>query len=399
VTFAASGPVIWPVGPDWARSVSERLAWATDVMQASANAETQHRGLRIGPRRSLGFEVASDAQERRVADMLLAGHRGAWSLPIWPDACWLVDEQAIGDPIVPCAPAGCDFVEGGSALLLSSVNRWEVVTVATIGVDHIELEDGPVAAIAAGSRLLPLRRARLRPGADEQLRTDTFGRRGMEFDIVEPCDWPELVDPMLYLGHPVLDVRPDESTDPSSRWLRTEQSVDDGIGLPVVNDLPGIGLRSQQSHWKMFGRAERAWYRSLLYTLHGRRVPMWVPSWAADLQAVAPIAGGSTALSVEWAGYTLFGAGRPNRRDVRIELLDGSVFYRRVTGAVEAGAAETLTLSASIAGSSVAAEQIAQISIMALCVGGGDDVEIEHVADVDGVATSTLGWQAVVPDV
>ena len=31
-------------------------------------------------------------------------------------------------------------------------------------------------------------------------------------------------------------------------------------------------------------------------------------------------------------------------------------------------------------------------------LGPAREVEIEHVTDADGVATATLGWQAVVPD-
>ena len=44
-----------------------------------------------------------------------------------------------------------------------------------------------------------------------------------------------------------------------------------------------------------------------------------LPSFAADLTPAAAIAGGSTALSVEWAGYTQLGKGRHNRRDLRID--------------------------------------------------------------------------------
>jgi len=75
------------------------------------------------------------------------------------------------------------------------------------------------------------------------------------------------------------------------------------------------------------------------------------------------------------------------------------VYYRRINNAVEAGATETLTLSASLSGSAIAAGAIRRISFMALSTLASDEVEIDHVTDQDGVATVTLGWQAVVPDV
>jgi uncharacterized protein YfiM (DUF2279 family) len=399
MAFTAAGPRIWPVTPDWTNGVQETLTFATDYMQASGTAVTQHRGLRAAPRRSLGFSVLSSAQERRSADMLLAGHRGTWSLPLWPDVIWLAASLAAGASEVPCVTAGRDFVAGGKALLYTAVNRFELVDVDVVLADHITLASPTQAAFGPGDRLYPVRQARIQEGAEETLRSDDVGRRSVVFDLAEPCDWPLLTDVATYLGHLVLTVRPDESEDPTSSYSRLIQTVDYGAGLPVAHDLPGIALRAQQTHWKLFGRVEHTWYRSLLYTLDGRRVPMWIPSWTADLVAIASIAGSSALLHIEWAGYTLFGLGKPNRRDVRIELVDGTVYYRRITAAAEVGATETLALDSPLSTSGIAPERIRMISIMALSSLASDEVEIEHVTDADGVATSTIAWQAVVPDV
>lgn len=397
--FTTATAPIWPVPPNWSNGVSETLAWSTDVLQASATAVTQHRGLRIGPRRSLTFEVMADAQHRRVADMILASHSGLWELPIWHDVQWLAAPLAGGVEEIPCVPDGRDFVVGGRALLWSAVNRWEIVEIAAIEPDHLVLAEPTVVGYAVGSRLYPVRRARVQDGAKEHHYNDNVSRRSLTFDIVEPCDWPALDSPTLYLGHPVLDVRPDESNDLTSSYSRLVQTVDYGTGLPIVHDLPGLGLRAQQCHWTLVKRAEHSWYRSLLYTLCGRRVPMWIPSWNSDIKLVAAITGGSITLSIEWAGYTLLGFGKHNRKDVRIELTDGTVHYRRITKSVESGATETLTLSAALSSSAIAPAQIRVISFMTLSTLGSDSIEIEHKTDIDGVATSTTGWQAVVPDV
>jgi hypothetical protein len=399
MSFAAEGARIWPVPPDWESGVQEQLAWRTDVLTASASATTQHRGLRIGPRRSFTFEVRAANQERRVADMLLAGHGGPWELPIWPDVQWLGAPLAAGVDEVPCSTAGFDFVEGGRALLYTTVNQWEVVEIDAIEADHLSLTEVTAAAFGRGSRLYPLRLARVQGEPEERRWTDDFSRHGLAFDIDEPCDWPALASPTTYLGHPVLDVRPDEGDDPTASYSRLVQTVDHDTALPIVHDLPGLALRGQQTHWVLSGHAEHTWYRSLLYTLCGRRVPMWLPSFASDLKPVATIAGSSPSMSVEWAGYTLFGLARPNRRDVRIELTDGTVYYRRITAAVEAGETETLTLSAALAPTSIAPARIRAVSFMALSTLASDEIELDHETDAEGVATSTLGWQAVVPDV
>lgn len=400
MTFTAAADKIWPVTPDWSNGVQERLAWGTDVMVASATAVSQHRSWRAAPRRRFDFELAAGGTDRRVADMLLAGHAGSWLLPIWPDVQWLAATIAAGAVSVPCATLGFDFVAGGKALLYTGRANWEIVAVDTVEADHLGLATATLAAYGPGSRLYPLRRARVQPDAEERLRSDDGGRRQLSFDLVEACDWPLLSGGAAYLGYGVLEQRPDESDDPTHSYGRLEQVVDYGAALPVVHDLPGIALRAQRSHWKLFGRAEHSWYRSLLYTLCGRLTPIWVPSFASDLKPAAAIAAGSAALPIEWAGYTLFGLGKPNRRDLRIELTDGSVLYRRINAAAEAGDTETLTLDAALdAGSSIAPERIRAISFMALSTMASDEVEIDHETDADGVAKSTTGWQAVVPDV
>ncbi len=397
--FAASIDVPWTIAPDWSNGVQESLSWSTDVMQASATAVTQHRGLRTGPRRSFTFALTADAQNRRAADMLLAGHSGLWPLPIWPDVQWLAAPLDAGVTTIPCSTAGYDFVAGGKAILYSAVNTWEIVAIDTIAADHLGLSAVTAAAYAVGSRLYPLRLARVQDGAEEQLASDSVSSRSITFDIDEPCDWPLLDSPTTYLGHIVLDVRPDESSDPTSSYSRLAQTVDYGTSLPVVHDLAGVALRAQQSHWQLFGRAQHTWFRSLLYTLDGRCVPIWVPSFASDLSPAADIAGNSTTLVIEWAGYAQFGLGKPNRTDVRIELFDGTVYYRRIIAASQAGNAETLTLGSALSSSSIAAANIRLISFMALSTLASDTVEIDHATDQDGVARVTTGWQAVVPDV
>lgn len=396
--FTVSGPRIWPVPPDWAGGVSETLAWGTNVQVATATAVSDHIAFQPGADRSLSFEVAAHLGGRRIADMLLAGYRGKWLLPIWPDVQWL-PALASGATAITCTTDGFDFVAGGQALLWAGVNTWTVIEIDTIGAGSLTLTAALTDGWPAGTRLYPLRLARIRDGAEEVLSTDEFSRRKLAFDIDEPCDWPALSAPTLYLTHPVLDVRPDESEDGSAAFDRLRQSVTYAGAMPLVYDLPDQALRTQKTAWKLFGRARHTWFRSLLYTLRGRAMPLWLPSFAADLQLADTIAASSATLSVDWAGYTQFGLGRHNRKDVRIELADGTVYYRRITNAVEAGETETLTLDSSLSGNAIAPGAIRQISFMTLATLASDSVEIQHVTDADGTATSTLGWQAVVPDV
>ncbi|KAF7600627.1 MAG: hypothetical protein CGU28_03105 [Candidatus Dactylopiibacterium carminicum] len=388
---------VWPIPPDWTNGVQERLEWSTDVLRASATARSQHRSLRIGPRRSLTFEVFDQAQAFRAARMLLAGHSGLWQLPVWFDVQWFSAPLAAASSEIPCATAGFDFIAGGRALLYTSMREHEFVEIEAVDADRLVLAAPTVNAYGAGSRLYPLRLARVEAGAEQRLSNAQLARCSLTFDFVEPCDWPALASATEYLGHPVLEVRPDESSEISQSWERMLSTVDYGIAAPVVHDLSGVALPAQQNRFIVQGRDEHTWLRSLLYTLRGRGTPIWLPSWADDLRPVAAITG--AAMSIEWCGYTRLAAGKPNRRDVCIELFDGTRHYRRITAAAEAvGDKETLTLSAALGGT-IQPEHIRQVSIMSLATLASDAAEIEHTTDQDGIASVSLGFSAVLPDV
>lgn len=398
--FTIDGARVWPLPPNWDNGLTETLAWSTDVLQASATAISKHRQLLIAPRRGFAFEVLEGGQGRRVADALLAGYGGDWLLPIWPDVQFLSGLVA-GEEFIVCETAGFDFAADAKALLWRAVNDWTVVDVAEVTDTGLALAAPLEADWADVMRLYPMRRARVHDSAEETLYSDDASKRTLSFDIADACDWPALDSDAIatYLGHPVVDVRPTETNDATASYSRLAQTVDYGTADPLVHDLPGLALRAQKSQWALGDRAAHTWFRSLLYTLCGRRSPIWVPSWASDLVPISAIAGGATTLTVEWAAYTLFGLGQVNRQDVRIELVDGTVLYRRIHAAVESDVSETLTFSSALSDSAILPGQVRAISFMALSTLASDSIEIEHATDASGLATATTGWQAVVADV
>ena len=398
MSFTAETTPIWPITPDWTAPVRESIAFGTLVDQAPQTGATYHRAIADTARRRLAFEVLSAGRERRAADMLLAGHSGVWQLPIWPDVQAVRAPLVGGTDVVGCDTAGFDFRVGGRALIWRAVNEFEVVTIAEIGADYLALDQGVNGSWRRGDHLYPLRLAYVDQGAEEISLSDNVGRRSLAFTIAEPSDWPVLDGLPAYRGHAVLDHRPDESEDPRNGQGRLIDIADNGTGPLLEFDLAGLSFNTRQTHWSLFGRPEHTWFRSLLYLLRGRSTPVWLPSWAPDLLLAAPLASDSVSLVVGWAAYTLAGRQKPNRRDLCIELNDGTRYFRRVLDAAEAGEQEVLTLDSAL-GESIAPEHVRAVSIMALSTLASDEIDIEHKTDADGVATSTLGWKAVLPDV
>ena len=116
-------------------------------------------------------------------------------------------------------------------------------------------------------------------------------------------------------------------------------------------------------------RAEIGTFRRFLYALSGRWKPIWIPSMAQDVQITGSTT--STTLDVAWMGFNDWPI-RANRRDLRIELINGTILYRRITAAVDLNpTTERLQITPALPGGFSAAN-VASCSFMALCCQDAD---------------------------
>lgn len=396
MTLVLGDEVTWPVTPDWSRPVRETLAWHTSV-ERSRTAVRQKRQNRLAPRRSFSFQVLAETTERRLIELLCfdAGAR-VWQLPIWQDAQRLTTGLAAGADEIACTTVGYDFAPGAKALLWRSSTSCEIVAVDAVDGDGLTLALDVVGAWPAGTRLYPLRAARLTVPPSQSFLSGNASDTTVEFQLCEPCDWAATLPATTYRGSPLLDSRPSEPSDPSASWGRQLLRLDMQVGPIEVNDIPQRAFRAQQTFWQVYGRADNSDFRALLYGLAGRfggdKGGLWLPSWNQDLHLAAAAASGATTISVEWCGYTAYGRQQAGRRDIRIELAGGTAIHRRITGSADAGATETLTLDAAL-GVAIAPATVRCISFLTFSQLAGDAVELQHVTDADGLTECELNWE------
>ncbi|ASK91045.1 hypothetical protein KWH04_01195 [Xanthomonas campestris pv. trichodesmae] len=390
LTITGSRITAWGWTPDWTNGVQERLEWLTDVLQSPTAAE-QRRKLRQWPRRSWSANLLVDGDDRASLDLALYGWgQRNWALPIWTDVTWLSAATGAGSQAVALNTAGMDYRAGGLALLRGATAlEVEVVEVDTVRADGIDLVRPVQTSWAPGSRIYPVRIARLSEQPQESRLTDQASRYDVSFDSVEACSWPATPPTTLYRGVPVLEEVPDESEDLSRQYQRLLTLLDNGINAPAVTDLVGTGIAVQQHRWFLAGRAARSAWRSLAYYLAGRAGAIWVPTFADDLRLTAVVAATAATLDIKMIGYARFGAGKTGRRHIRIELFDGRTIHRRITGAVvvDAGTERlSLDLPPDIELSKANVRRISWLQLMRL---QDDAVEIDHVTDVDGLAKAS----------
>lgn len=399
IRVTANRIVAWPFAPDWGNGVIERLEWLTDVLTSETLAE-QRRALRSIPRRFFEAPLYAEGRERQLLDLSLFGWGSrVWALPIWPDIQLLQFPVALGAVRINCQTEYLDFTAGGLAMLRGEdAFTFEVVEVDGVDEFGLDLKRGTQQAWPVRSRLYPARPAQLLEAPQMKRLHDRLQSTEARFLVLDACDWPAVMPATLYRGFPVLEQRPEESDDLTSSYARILSSLDNGAGLPLHSDLAQKTMPVQQWRWLEQGRAERAQLRSLLYALRGQQVPVWVPTHADDLRVIGVVSAQATVLEIEHIGYTRFAKGRVGRRDLRIELHNGTVFHRRVTGSTELSTTVERLIIDSALGVQVEPGAFARISWMALSRLSSDEVEIDHHTDSEGVAACSLTFRGVRDD-
>ena len=381
VTITGNRMSAWMLPPDWERPVTETLAWATDVQQSIGGGEARFP-LRGSPRRSWEFSVLADRRERQVLEHALFDWSArTWALPVWNDVSWLSAGLALGVQSIPVqAATQRDYRSGGLAMLWKDVTTYELVEVADIAADSLQLARPTANAWAPGTRVLPCRTARIAETPSLERVTDQVMRSTVRLAAVETCDWPAAAPAAVYRGRPVLEQRPDLDQAQTAEFGRQLVVIDGDIGPVTIDDITGKAWPVQSHAWQTWGRTEQVNLRSLLYWLQGRVASLWVPSWADDLELVEPALATSGGIVVAWAGVSRFGRAQPGRRHLRIELFNGQVLYRQ------------LVLPHGIA---LQPSAIRLISWMVLARLSSDTVELSHETDGEGVARCRVSFAGI----
>lgn len=388
--------IAWAFAPDWGDGVTETLTWATDILQSESGME-QRRSIRLSPRREFEASLLVEGRERQLLDLSLFGWGArVWALPIWPDVQLLTTAVTAGATNIVCTTTGRDFRQGGLAMLRGESSfAVEVVEVLSVEPTALVLKRATQQTWPAGSRLYPVRPAQLVEQPSSSRLTDRVDRLDARFLVLEASDWPAAMPATLYRGWPVLEERPDESEDLTRAYQRLLLELDSGSALPLTTDTGSGAFPVLQHRWLLGGRGQQAAFRELLYALNGRQSALWVPTHAEDLTLAQPVSAASESISVPNIGYTRFAQARVGRRDIRIELVDGTVLHRRITGSTSLNSeVEVLLLDRAI-GRQVLQQDVARISWLVLCRLDSDSMTIEHITDADGVARSQAVFRGV----
>ncbi|MGD9599937.1 MAG: hypothetical protein AB7V24_16060 [Steroidobacteraceae bacterium] len=361
--------------PDWSSPMVERLDWLTDTKTAFDGTE-QRIKLREWPRRAIDFAFGAGGRMARQLQAFLYG-QGAreFLVPMWSDGTQLQADVVAGDLVVNTPTDGYDFQVGAHLVIVDDQGRFEAAEVGDIEDGVVTLRQAFAATWPAGCIVYPARRARFPDTQGLTRFTGEFILGRTRVELQDVSEWPEASEP-TYRGLPVMTTSPDWTGNVEADFVRKLAALDFGTGVRVFDDESERPEIVQTHRWFLATRAEVAAFRSWLYSRAGKFAAVWVPTWVPDLVMTSNLGASATLLDVENIGYTRQVPAGVHRRDIRIELISGAVYYRRITVAAEVNPdVETLAIDSPL-GVAVTPADIARISFIALCRLDADGVEL-----------------------
>lgn len=379
--------------PNWGDGISESLEWYTDKLSSEVWAE-QRISRRLTPRRSFQATFLLEGRERQRFTSAMAG-KGAdvWLIPLWHEVAALQASAGVGTDTLSVDTRWREYAVDGLVILRGANSaRYEVGTIEAKTDSTLQLISDLEASWPAGTKVYPALLARIQYDAEEIKRTDRLSSARITFRVERQTRHSTTFYPSEYRGAVVYDQRPDDSTELGVGYTRQLLTLDDGLSLPLYQDLPGHQRTTQAYSWAFQGREAAYRHRQLLHYLRGSAVGVWVPTFMDDVVVTDDIAKFDTELLVENFGYSEFGARQPGRMDLYIELKSGVKFYRRILDSeIVDSERERLYLDAPLF-RAVSTDDILRISFLQFARLGEDQINIEHPTDTDGISISTVQW-------
>lgn len=393
---------VWAFPPSWGDGpLIETFSFLTTVMPSQISGIEQRQSMRSTPRKLIEGSFTILAKDRVRFDLMLQAVGVArWKLPLWHYAI-LASDLNIGDFSIDYDFSGRDLVHGQELLLFNGDNAldYEIVTVGSLDANnHVQLvspikRHWPIAAV------VPLREAYM-TAQPQPLRINGYATTVQaRFQLIGPNRYNPAPLDMYYKGFPViLGNHGDMSQGIQNGYQRFAAQLDSTTGAIYRVDTAGRGSALQSHGITVQGAYSYNRLKDLIYTLKGRNVPAWVPTFADDFKLTRRGATGDTTLVVDGIAYSTFGLGNADRKHLFLELNNGNCYCYEIMDAAANGngSTETLVLDRALE-EDFEPYEVYQISFMALSRLVSDDIEVNCSADIGGISATTLTFQTA-PD-
>jgi hypothetical protein len=381
--------IVWPWRPE--RGVIESLEWLTDIIGAKDGTE-QRIQVRQAPRQSFEAQILVDdeAELSRLRVAIAGWQHRLWGWPCWHEAVRLVAVLPAASSSIAIDTSASDFRDGGLAVVYTSPDLYDVVTVESVESSNLVLTGAVAHEHAAGALVMPLRMTRMSGPA----RRDDYSFKATRYSVtMQVTDNTALTTEeaaMQYLGYDVLsdNLRMPGETMPR-QIERDIETLDPKTGTWATSARTDYPLITTDHLWRLRAPSQAWAFRKWLHRRAGMLNPVWIPSRRHDLALAAQPTAAATTLQVQDVNYRTLGLNVPGMTHIAVFAADGSFVCRKITNAVAGSAGrENLTINAALGFTDV-------VRISFLCLHRFAADRISMTWDRVGVATCRASMTGV----
>jgi hypothetical protein len=388
------GLTLFPFEPDWSDPVKLTAAYVTDIKrEATPGSMTRDSGRDYG-RRELSFSAWFQGDVRRSWD--------AWrdanppfslvGVPLWSeDAAELTAGVAIaGTSLTISETANIDW--RGELVLVNTGDGstepvCEAAAIQSVSGNTITLTSGLATAFSAGTKVLPLLRARHPADYAEDIIDEEFSTASFTFQedlaYIGSVTFPTTPVYPTYSGLPVFPLIFDESESSQQTLTKAAHLAAAGITREAFATLRTYPRQTWQHRVGFEDRAARAMLWQFFNDRRGRWQRFWLASLKNELRLSANVSSGDTTLQL--ANYAEFVTRYQLGGELRkvIIIVNGSNYWLRQVSNLSGGT-NRVTIDSSL-GTSLTASAT-KVGLLELVQFATDDLEIDltdpYVGDV-----------------
>ncbi len=370
--------VIFPYRPQ--SEVQETLEWATDILEAYDGTE-QRLSIREVPRQRIAYDIRtpSGQDDRKLRALLFDWLTRIWGVPIWFEQQPLGVALSAGATEIPCDTTIGDFRVGSLFMIYENAELFESYEIDSMTSSAITIASPLLNSYTAQAVVLPVRQGYAKAQAPQTREPSNDGRLRIEFTTLDNEDLSDTSAAGTYGGKMLLDDPNYTDGSAEETWSRPVVILDNASGRILQSSRVDRARITTRKRWEPFGLAEVWGIRQLLHAMHGSRVSFWLPTFRDDLQLTQTIGGNATSFRVQDAGFTTFVQSRRPLTDIRMTLVNGTVYTRRVTDSEVDGSEELLTIDSAFSASAITVAQVQRIELLMLVRIEGDKAKLKHL--------------------
>lgn len=278
---------VFPLLPNWQDGVIERLEWSTEIFQSETDIE-QRRALRRFARRSVEAAFLRKKEQRSRIDIFVSAFgKDEVLVPLWFEQYILPEPFLTTTPEIQF-PAGevikREFRIGDMVVFMAKspdvLNRALITDIVGDLITFSMIEDDDPQDWDAGSRVIPLRVARIEDDAALENLTDAVARVSIRFNLSDPeTQFVDSGDPDMN----IFPFLPEWSSPIEIKTGRLDYLFDNVYGRKQLTDLMSRTRMDAKMNLRMFGRDQGIAVRHFLGTRRGRQMRFWLPTFTSDL--------------------------------------------------------------------------------------------------------------------